>query len=1318
MSKYFGNCKYDIHYDQKNQSLYCQIKAKEPTDTAKQEIIQLIKYEQPFLKQVVLQYEEIPEIVIYDRPMDSIQSTPVVEMTPSRKTKGRRSKKNIVINHEGVLIGKKIRKDIVPADAVSVNIPAALEGQLVSLDVRELRNANYLYKMIFASEGTGFFAKVFLNEASHASFESLLKTGQWYKVFGMPEQDPYENNEIVISIDSINEIEAPLIRKDVASKKRIELHAHTNMSEMDALTSVNDLIARAKAWGHPGIAITDHATTQSLFSAYQHAEDNFKVISGVEIYLADDTADMVRFLPVSQQSDHLMEEMIVFDIETTGFGAKNEEIIEIGAIKIKDGVIKDQYETFVKPTKKIPAKITEITGITDAMVQHAPDIDEALLGFKNFIGNRPLVAHNASFDMSFMNIQFSKRSWPLPNAVIDTIDLARQLLKTKKYNLGTVCKELGIVIDQRHRAGDDARGTAFALIKMFEMLEEKSVHTLGEVNDYFKQHYDVKNMPVNHATILVKNNVGLRHLYELMTQSNIEDFYIKPKVSKKALIEKREGLLIGSAGEFGEVYRSFIFQQQSSVKKEIMSFYDYVEIIPPSVFTKLYHDGWVSGEEEMQVMTKQILQLADSLKKPVAAVSECHFLDEEDQIGRSILLDYKGFNELEYDAPLYFRTTDEMLASFDFLEDRAEEVVIDNPLAIAEQTSCLRPLDKALHPPVIEHSDEILRESCYAKTKRIYGEEIPEIIAQRLERELESIISHGYSVLYISAKKLVEKSESDGYIVGSRGSVGSSFAAFASDISEVNPLPPHYICEHCHTADFDVDTTLYETGIDLPPRICPICGAPLSKNGFNIPFETFLGFEGDKEPDIDLNFASVYQKEAHNYCGELFGEGKTFKAGTIGTVADKTAFGYVMKYLEARNMSWHRGEIERIKQKIIGVKRASGQHPGGIMVVPKDNDINEFTPVQFAQTGDERVLTTHYDYDTLHGTLLKLDILGHESPTVLRILQDIAGISLEDIPLNDPDTLALFKTVEPLGLKEPGREEVGTLGIPEFGTRFVRSMLIETKPQSMADLVRISGLSHGTNVWSNNAQDLVRAGTVSLRDVISTREDIMNLLIQNGFEKKNAFLIMEKVRKGRGLSEDEIIKMKEHKMPEWYIDSCLKIKYLFPKAHAAAYVMQSFKIAYFKVHHPMAYYAAIFSQAVEDFNSTIIAKGEQAVLDRMEMIEGNVKQTAKDKAEYYILEIAYEMLCRGITILPVNIMTSEAVSFKIKDQSLLAPLASIPGVGVNAAKAIVEARQDVDEYISIEDFKDQTGSNKTVIQALKEVGAFSDLSDTNQLSLF
>ena len=1155
-----------------------------------------------------------------------------------------------------------------------------------------------------------------------------IKKDAYLRVQGEVQFDKYAK-EINIMAKAIMTAQAPPPRMDTAEEKRVELHLHTQMSSMDGVTPVKTYIKRAIDWGHKAIAITDHGVVQAFPDAMNAADkSDLKVIYGVEAYLIDDLGNAV-FSPRGQNLD---DTYVVFDIETTGLSKEKEMITEIGAVKVADGKIIDRFSTFVNPQRPISAEITKLTGITDDMVKDAPTIENVLPEFLKFCEDTVLVAHNASFDTGFIRIAAERaRLGELHHTIVDTLELARALLpELNKHKLDIVCEHLGVTLNGHHRAVNDAEATAEVFIKFLDMLAEKKIFTLDEINVLASRTVNYKKLRAYHAIILVKNYTGLRNLYELVSMAHIDYFFRRPRIPKSKFMQMREGLILGSACEAGELYRALLDGEPKQRIEELVHFYDYLEIQPLGNNKFMIDSPRVENihsMEDIKNMNRKIVELGETYGKPVVATCDVHFIDPDDAAFRKIIMAAEGFPDADNQPPLYFRTTDEMLAEFDYLgEEKAREVVITNTNLIADQIEKIKPIPDETFPPKIEGADEQLRQICMDKAHSIYGDPLPPLVQERLETELNSIISNGYAVLYIIAQKLVWKSVADGYLVGSRGSVGSSFAANMAGITEVNSLPPHYVCPNCKYSDFDselVKSFAMEeaSGCDMPDMNCPKCGTLMHKDGHDIPFQTFLGFEGDKEPDIDLNFSGEYQQTAHAYTEELFGVGHVFKAGTIGTLADKTAYGFVKKYFDEREITAHNAEITRLMNGCTGVKRTTGQHPGGLMVVPSDHNIYEFCPIQRpANDVNSTVTTTHFDYHSISGRLLKLDLLGHDDPTVIRMLYDLTGVNPQTVPLGDPATMSLFESPEALGVTaEDIGCETGTLGIPEFGTKFVRGMLLDTKPKTFADLLRISGLSHGTDVWLGNAQTLIENGTITLKETISTRDSIMIYLINKGVDKKKSFKIMEKVRKGKGLTDEDIADMKAANVPDWYIESCQKIKYMFPKAHAAAYVMMAFRIAYFKINYPEAYYATYFTvRACDDFDYSCMCKGMDVAKAAMREIHAKgMEATAKDKAKMTVLELIVEFYARGFKFLPIDLYKSDSRKFIVTEEGLIPPFNSLQGLGTNAAQSIVDGRE-AGEFHTIEELKERTSLGRSLIDLLKENGVLNGIPETNQLSLF
>lgn len=1220
---------------------------------------------------------------------------------------------------ENSIYGRNISIEAIPIkDINETSGYVAVLGEVFKTDIIETKTGKTILTFYITDYTSSITVKCFLKPQEKDEVLDNVKKGLYCKVRGEAVYDTYAREVVIMGRDILRM--KKIERMDGAEEKRVELHCHTTMSAMDGVANVSKIVERAAKWGHPAIAITDHGVVQAFPDAQSAAKKNkIKMLYGVEGYLVDDGVP----LAINEKGQSLEDTYVVFDLETTGFSSKNDKIIEIGAVKIKDGVIIDNFSEFINPGRLIPYKITELTGINDQMVRDSKTIEDVLPRFINFIGDSVVVAHNAPFDTGFIRKNCNDMGIGFANTVVDTVPLCRFLypeLKSVKLNL--VAKYLGISLESHHRAVDDAKATADILLECFKKIKEEfEIYTLMDLNKIFLERVDIKKLPTYHIILIAKTQEGMKNLYKLVSEAHIDNFFKRPRTKKSRLMEMREGIIIGGACEAGEIYRSVLDGRNDEEIKKIMEFYDYVEIQPIANNEYLIAKGSVKDEEELKDINRKIYNLAKECNKPTVATGDVHFLDPTDEAFRRIIMAGQGFSDADNQAPLYFKTTEEMLKEFSYLgNDIAREVVIKNPLAIAESVDVLKAIPDETYPPKIEGADDEIRNMTLNKVHSIYGDNLPEVVQKRLDKELNSIINNGYAVLYLIAQKLVAKSISDGYLVGSRGSVGSSFVATMSDITEVNGLPPHYVCPNCKKSEFFLDGSV-SSGADLPDKDCPECGTHYIKDGHDIPFETFLGFEGDKEPDIDLNFSGDNQGVIHRYTEVLFGKGYVFKAGTIGTVAEKTAYGFVKKYLDERGIIVPQAEIERLTLGCTGIKRTTGQHPGGIMVVPSDNEIFNFSPIQRpADDATSDVTTTHFDYHSISGRLLKLDILGHDDPTVLRMLQDITGIDPKSIPLNDPKVISLFTSPEALGLtKEELGCEVGSYGLPEFGTKFVRQMLVDTKPQSFSDLVRISGLSHGTDVWLNNAQYFIKEGYTTLKDCISTRDDIMVYLIYAGLEPKLAFTIMESVRKGKGLTDEFVKAMKDNNVPDWYIESCRRIKYMFPKGHAVAYVMMAVRVAYFKVYYPEAYYATYFTvRGADDFDAELICRGDSAVKAKLdELYELGNKATVKDKGLMTVLELSYEMYKRGFKLLKVDLYKSDATKFIIEEDGLRPPLSALQGVGVNAAKAIAEARKN-GEFISKEDLRIRSKVSKTVIETMSIHGCLVGMSETNQLSLF
>ncbi len=1214
------------------------------------------------------------------------------------------------------VFGRKIEEEPIKINQITLdNSSVIISGEVFSIEYKDLKGKKKLATFNITDLTDSITVKVFLSEKQYEEFNANVRSGSHVIIQGDIQFDNYMKC-MVLMLKSLNVIDKNP-RMDTAKEKRVELHLHTQMSAMDGITSFKKICKRAKEWGHKAIAITDHGVVQGFPEAMDAAkETGLKVIYGVEGYLVDDKRSILTNFDTEKE----FNQFVVFDIETTGLSPTNDMITEIGAVKIVNGQIVEEYNQLINPERSIPENIVELTGITNEMVKNMPTIDQVLPKFEEFVGDAVLVAHNAAFDVGFIREQLRRRGKELKNPILDTLELSRNLLShLKSHKLNIIAKHLNISLVNHHRAVDDAKATAEIFLKFIELLKRRGISDIANINDIQSNKGDFKGESY-HVIILVKNLVGLKNLYKLISESHLNYFYKRPRIPKSLLSKHREGLIIGSACEAGELYRAIIRNKDGKEINNIVKFYDYLEIQPIGNNMHLVRDGLVEGEEELKNINRRIVELGEKFGKPVVATGDVHFLDPEDEVYRRILMHGQGFSDADIQPPLYFKTTDEMLEEFKYLgPEKAEEVVIKNTNSIANMVEDLLPIPDGTYPPVIEGAEEELRSMTYNRAIEIYGDPLPKLVKERLDKELNSIIKNGYAVMYIIAQKLVAKSLSDGYLVGSRGSVGSSFVATMSGITEVNPLVPHYFCPNCKYSEFIEDGSV-GSGADLPDKTCPSCNTKLEKDGHDIPFEVFLGFEGDKEPDIDLNFAGEYQPRAHKYTEELFGRGFVYRAGTIGTIAEKTAYGFVKKYFEEKGKSVHPAEIDRLVKGLTGIKRTSGQHPGGVMIVPRNKEIYDFTPIQYpADDKNSGVITTHFDYHAISGRILKLDILGHDVPTIIRMLEDITGVDPRSIPLDDKETIKIFTSPEPLNLKDNNFQiDIGSLGIPEFGTKFVRQMLLDTKPSTFAELVRISGLSHGTDVWLNNAQELVRSGKATLSEVISTRDDIMLFLIYAGLDKKRAFKIMERVRKGKGLAEEDIEYMQQFALPEWYIDSCQKIKYMFPKAHAVAYVMMSFRIAYFKVHYPEAFYATYFTTKAEDFDAHLVAKGKRAVDDKVRELNslGN-NMTAKEKNLLTVLEVVQEMFARGYSFAKVDLYKSDSDKFILGENGIIPPLKCLEGVGETAARNIVKERE-IEKFISVEDLINRTKISKTVVEALRDHGCLSNLPETNQISLF
>ena len=1202
-----------------------------------------------------------------------------------------------------------------------------VEGKVAKMnDVRQTKTGRFIVSFDIYDGTTTLNCQSFVNEDAKVKAEKNLKAGTWVKVEGNAGFNDFIkeiniNANTVVKIDGYSE---PKRDADNADKKRVELHLHTQMSQLDAVTSASTLIKRAMSWGWKSIAITDHGVVQSFPEACHTVEgnDDFKVIYGVEGYLVPDENSVL-----SNDKGQTLKDTTycVFDLETTGFSFRTEKITEIGIMKIRNGEIIDTFETFVNPEKPIPAKVQEVTHITDDMVKDAPKIEEVLPKVMEFFGDSVLVAHNADFDTGFLRYNCQQLGYKFENTYLDTLALAKNLFPNyKKYKLGVIAENLGIEVLVAHRALDDVDTTVKVFNIMCKMLENAGVEKLSDIDKSEESSANYKKIKSNHIIILAKNYVGLKNLYKLVSYSHVNYFFKKPLILKSILNKHREGLILGSACSEGELYKAILNGKPDDELEEIAKYYDYLEVQPYMNDDYLVRDGTIENHDGLKNIVRKIVELGEKVNRPVCATCDVHFMDPQDEIYRRMIQAGQKYADADNQAPLYLRNTEEMLEEFSYLgKEKAEEIVVTNTNLISDMCERISPLSPEKCAPHIPGCEKMIEDIAYDRAHELYGEKLPEIVESRLKRELDSIISNGFSVMYIIAQKLVWKSNEDGYIVGSRGSVGSSFVANMTGITEVNSLPPHYRCPNCKYSDFN-DYGV-KNGFDLPDKNCPKCGSRMDKDGMDIPFETFLGFNGDKEPDIDLNFSGEYQAKAHKYTEVIFGKGTTFKAGTVGTVKEKTAFGYVKKYYEEKGVPVSNAEIDRISLGCVGIKRTSGQHPGGIIVVPKGREIYEFTPVQHpADDPNSDIITTHFDYHSIDQNLLKLDILGHDDPTIIRMLYDLTGFDPTKVPLDDKETMSIYSSTEALGVTpEEIKSEVGTYGIPESGTKFVRGMLYETKPTTFEELIRISGLSHGTDVWLGNAQELINNDVAPLNQVICTRDDIMIYLIKCGLPKNTAFKIMELVRKGKvAKSPDKWVEfkkaMEEKEVPTWYIDSCNKIKYLFPKAHAAAYVTNAFRIAWFKVHIPKAYYCAYFTIRANAFDSEIMCNGQDRVRNKMREIEllGNAA-TDTDSAMYETLEIVNEMYARGIKFLPLDLYKSSATRFLMEDDGIRPPLNSLPGFGTVAAEGIEKARKE-GMFDSIDELKIRAKLGKSGIELLRNAGCLKGMTESNQMSLF
>ena len=1247
-----------------------------------------------------------------------------------------RAKKSVRVTEtpSEILFGKRIRGHAIPMSDLSLDLGVVcVTGRIFADNTRDLKKRNACVVSFDITDNTNSVTvSKFLENKEAEPLRKALKKGTFVTVEGKLSLSRF-TGDMELTPYAIAKAPAPPQRTDTAPEKRVELHLHTRFSTMDALTEVKDAVKRAIAWGHKAIAVTDHGVAQAFPDACAAAGDKIKVIYGTEAYYVNDVDESLA-LRGECADDSFDQEIVCFDLETTGLSFENDLITEIGAVLLKNGEIVDKYSTFVNPGRPIPRKIVELTSITDEMVKDAPGQEEALNDFLDWVGDRLMAAHNASFDMGMLKRGCERIGRPFHNPSLDTLVLAQRLLPDlRRHKLDMVTKRLGLQDFHHHRACDDAAMVGYMLPPFWQMLRDMGVNRFSDLNARMRTlHPGGKRRQKRcHLIVLAKNQTGLRNLYKLISLAHLEHYQVRPVMPKSLIDESREGLILGSACEAGELFQAVVEHREWNELLRIASWYDFLEIQPLCNNSFMLRNGLARDEEELREFNRTIVRLGKALHKPVCATGDVHFLDPEQEIFRHILLAFNGFDSADDELPIYFKTTDEMLEEFAYLgEADCKKVVVDDPNRIARWCDPIKPLPKGLFAPKLKDSAKELEFLVYDKAHKLYGEHLPQIVQDRIDLELPGIIQRKYDVIYMSAQKLVHNSLEHGYLVGSRGSVGSSIVAFLSGITEVNSLPPHYRCPKCQFSDFDVDQTLYGCGADLPDRVCPVCGEKLDKDGFNIPFETFLGYGGTKVPDIDLNFSGEYQAKAHRYTFELFGEGHVFKAGTVGTVAEKTAYGFVLKYLEQREKHVSRAEEARLALGCTNVKRTTGQHPGGMVVIPGDKEIYDFCPVQHpADDPNSDIITTHFEYHSMESNLLKLDMLGHDDPTMIRMLQDLTGVDPRTIPLDDRDTMSLFCSSKAMGFEDdPVLGPTGAVAIPEFGTPFTRQMLIDTQPKNFNTLLRLSGFSHGTDVWLGNAKDLILSGTASVEQAIGCRDDIMLYLIAQGCEPLHSFKFMEAVRKGvihKGKSWPDGIEqeMQEHGIPQWYIESCRKIKYLFPKAHAVAYVMMAFRIAYFKVHDPLAFYATYFSIRAKAVDATCMFLGMETVQAKMKEIKEKEKTTDVEDKMYTTLEVCYEMYLRGFTFKKMDLMEMQATRFGVdrENKALIPCLTSIPGLGEAAAEATVEAvrAREGRPFISVEEVAGCCNKlSETHLKTLRYMGALDGLPETSQITFF